>query len=496
MSKTCRGDLLTVGLVVALALVAGATLASAQPRGKKTPTPTPSAQPTETATPDGTQTETPTDTPSQAPTPVLSTFYVSPTGDDSNPGTADAAWRTIQHAADVLLAGQQAVVAAGTYAERVRISSSGTDASPIVIQSASGANVELLGFTISGSYWTLTGFDISTQTNGDDGYGIYLTGNASYDTVQANYVHELCREGIYMDPSVSHISVINNRIWRAEMAGINVDGFYQTVEGNEIWDTLQAPRKLGGIYKKCTTPSGADADGIRFFGQHHVIRSNQIHDINDGTPANRNPHIDCFQTWGSAAGAVDYILIERNWCRWPAASSSIDNEVAMIEGLDGPVGTVTYQNNVFANMRQGINVGANVSALSVLNNTWDHILQEAVIFMDTRTAADQIINNIFYDVGSGEDSYICIPAGTPTIATNNFTMRSGPPGTYCSNAPYLDSDPMFQSAGDSTGAGANYHLRSESPIIDNATMLSAVGDDFDGTRRPIGDGYSIGAFEE
>jgi hypothetical protein len=193
---------------------------------------------------------------------------------------------------------------------------------------------------------------------------------------------------------------------------------------------------------------------------------------------------------------VDDILIERNWCRWPVASTSVIYHASMIEGLDGPVGTLTYRNNVFADMVQGINVGANVSALRVWNNTFDHILQEGVIFSDTRSAADQVINNIFYDVGSGGDSYICIPAGSPTIAANDFVMRAGSPGTYCSNALYISVDPLFVDAGDSTGAGADYHLQSTSPVKDNGITLAGVVDDYDGTARPIGPGYSLGAFEK
>jgi hypothetical protein len=421
---------------------------------------------------------------------------VAPTGSDLNPGTIDAPWLTIQHAVNALRPGESAVVAAGTYNERVTIVSSATSDMPIVLQAAQGADVRLLGFNITGSYWTVSGFDVSTQSNGSNGYGIYISGNAAYDTVRNNYVHELCHEGIFMEPTVSHISVIDNRIWRAEMAGVNINGVYDLIQSNEIWDTQQVPVNLGGIYAACQTPGGADADGMRFFGQHHDIRSNYLHDISDGTPANPSPHIDCFQTWGSSAMTVDDILIERNWCRWPAASTSVDDEASMIEGRSGPVGTVTYRNNVFANMRQGINIGSGVAALRVWNNTWDHILEEAVIFSNTRSSADQIINNIFFDVGSGGDSYACIPAGSPTVATNDFFMRSGTPGTWCSNAPFVSVDPMFTNAGDSSGAGADYHLRSTSPVSDSATTLTGVPDDYDGTARPIGSGYSIGAFEQ
>ena len=55
---------------------------------------------------------------------------------------------------------------------------------------------------------------------------------------------------------------------------------------------------------------------------------------------------------------------------------------------------------------------------------------------------------------------------------------------------------MFVNAGDSTGAGADYHLQSGSPIKDNGVTLSQVPADYDGTARPIGAGYSIGAFQK
>ncbi len=477
--------------------------------GTETPSPThtPSNTPTRTPTHTLSNTPTPGHTPmpsataSPAPTPsptaTSSAYYVAPTGNDSAAGTPAAPWRTIQHAVSRLLPGQTAIVLAGTYVERVSIASSGSASAPITLQAASGADVKLLGFNLSGSYWIINGFDISTQTNDTDGYGIYITGNASYDTVRNSYIHELCHEGIYMEPSVSHISVLNNSIWRAEMAGINIDGLYDLVAGNEIWDTQQVPVNAGGIYSGCVTPSGADADGMRFFGQHHDIRSNYLHDIYYGTAVNPDPHIDCFQTWGSSAMTVDSILIERNWCRWPAASLSMDNEVSMLKGTAGAVGTVTYQNNVFADMVQGINVGVKVSALQVWNNTWDHILEEAVIFIDTSSAADQIINNIFFDVGGGGDSYACIPGANPIIEGNEFYMRGGvSPGNFCSNAPYISVNPTFVNAGDSTGVGADYHLQAESPIKESGLILPEVSNDYDGKPRPIGRGYSIGAFEE
>src|SRR5438445_13762693 len=54
-----------------------------------------------------------------------SSLYVSTTGDDSNPGTQTAPWRTIQHAADTVRAGSTVNVRGGVYEELLSIKASG-----------------------------------------------------------------------------------------------------------------------------------------------------------------------------------------------------------------------------------------------------------------------------------------------------------------------------------------------------------------------------------
>ena len=224
-----------------------------------------------------------------------------------------------------------------------------------------------------------------------------------------------------------------------------------------------------------------------------MFRSNYAHDIYTVLPTNPDPHTDCFQTWGSSRMTVDDILIERNICRWPAASSSIDAEVAMIEGIDGRIGTVTIQNNLLSNMRQGVMIGGNVGALKVYNNTFDHILQEAVIFNDFRSPSDEIINNIFYDVGAGGDSYAEVPSGSPVFQANDFYMPGGARvGTYPTIEPYISVAPMFVNYGDSTGGGADFHLQAGSPLLGAGVILPQVTNDYYGTSRGT-TAYSVGA---
>jgi hypothetical protein len=52
-------------------------------------------------------------------------FYVSTTGNDSNPGTQAAPWRTVQHAADTVRAGSTVNVRGGVYEELVSLKASG-----------------------------------------------------------------------------------------------------------------------------------------------------------------------------------------------------------------------------------------------------------------------------------------------------------------------------------------------------------------------------------
>lgn len=69
-------------------------------------------------------------------------YYVSPSGNDGNPGTASQPFKTIQKGADVAQAGDMVVVKAGTYWERVTINNSGVSGKPITIIGEPGAIID------------------------------------------------------------------------------------------------------------------------------------------------------------------------------------------------------------------------------------------------------------------------------------------------------------------------------------------------------------------
>src|SRR5262245_13745338 len=62
---------------------------------------------------------------------LASDYYVAPTGNDTNPGTMDRPFLTIQKAASTMVAGDTTYVRAGTYRETVIPARSGTATAPI-----------------------------------------------------------------------------------------------------------------------------------------------------------------------------------------------------------------------------------------------------------------------------------------------------------------------------------------------------------------------------
>jgi hypothetical protein len=414
------------------------------------------------------------------------TYYVASSGSDTNDGRSRLTpWATVQKAANTMAAGDQVIVGAGTYNAVVNVATSGAAGSPITFQADTGAQPVVQGFQITANYIKVIGFEITNHnTTAPSGFGIYLAGSNAY--LANNYIHDLYFEGAMIsgngDPNsaaTSNNTLINNRFVRCEMAGAQIEGRNNLIQGNDVSYTRQYP--AGGPAR-----SGADADGFRFFGSGHIFRANRIHDIAWGTAENPNPHNDCFQTWGPAAN----VIIERNFCMWPQTGTNFNNEAAMIETSAGTVAGIIFRNNLFVQMRQGIDV-TGATGVAALNNNFVGIVQEAVILK--QAPSTRIANNIFYNVGSGQDSYVCADAASqPTLqlAANDHFVQGGAPGTYCGNAPHLTLDPLFTNI-----AALDVHLQSNSPVIDQGTTLAQVTNDYYAGPRPQGAGYDIGAVE-
>jgi hypothetical protein len=237
-----------------------------------------------------------TSLPAAIPPSTGTSFYVSPTGSDSNPGTLSAPWRTITHAMAVLTAGQTAYVRAGTYAEGSDSSfywtTSGTAAAPITIRGYPGETDQVVIKTrvkMQGSYQRLADVvvDRNTYYSNSDGTntgdvnvwidgdhdavehcdirngnmsGVFVTG--SYDQILRNHIHNngshaYLDHGIYVDsgsydliaanvidhnfafgvqlyPNADNAIVTENTIVANGKAGVIVSGDSSTTSGGNV----------------------------------------------------------------------------------------------------------------------------------------------------------------------------------------------------------------------------------------------------------------------
>jgi hypothetical protein len=100
-------------------------------------------------------------TSSAPPAPAQGTFYVSTAGNDGNPGTQAAPWRTIGHAASAAGPGATVMIMAGSYPENVTLSQSGQSGAPITFENVPGSAVSLTSLTVNASNVAFSGVRIA-----------------------------------------------------------------------------------------------------------------------------------------------------------------------------------------------------------------------------------------------------------------------------------------------------------------------------------------------
>jgi hypothetical protein len=136
-----------------------------------------------------------------------SSFYVSMTGDDSNPGTQMAPWRTVQHAADTARAGSIVNVRGGIYEELVSMTASGNATDGFIsFRSYPGetAVLDAEHFAPNGrsgvltihnkSYVRIEGFEIRNYRTAEHRLtplGISVMGGGSHIELLKNNVHHI-----------------------------------------------------------------------------------------------------------------------------------------------------------------------------------------------------------------------------------------------------------------------------------------------------------------
>jgi Right handed beta helix region len=517
---------------------------STVPTATSTLTKTPAPTATATATKAATVTLSPTPTSSSTPTPAAggNVYYVSTSGDDSNPGTQARPWATIQKGANSATAGDLVYMRGGTYypAHRIIPANSGSAAGgyitfaaypgeKVVIDGSSIPSAELSNwfgiFTVSTNNYPRAYIKIHEVTFSHSAYAGIFVESADHVIIEDSATDLTGSSGIRVSSS-NNIVISGNNLARSGYAGAYVEttnhlvveknstdltsssGLQITRSSNVLVDGNKVRRAdSGGDAENITIsggtsyfevrnnevyePAGKEGIDIKGGASHGDVHHNYIHDFNDVTLyidaydkdehdiAVHDNYINCNDggvgitlSAEKAVGVLDDVRVYNNIVRNCTAESGI----YLTSWSDGdPAGSGWKKNILIANNT----VSGNGSSTS----------HGGIYIKSGNVQNVRVINNIVSQ-NSRWQIAVAPESASQTVVDHNLIdgYRGSQYETKGTN--YVEASPLFVNP--STG---DLRLQPGSPAIDRGTSLSEVANDYDGTSRPQGPAYDIGAYE-
>jgi len=469
------------------------------------------------------------------------TYYVSPAGNDNNPGTStELPWRTIQKAANTVLAGDVVSIREGIYDERVSFYQAGDQVGGTERHSVSRVSLtEGNKATFETSISVSIGDYLYVYRSWKSNNGVYkITGfGDNYVTVEGTP---------FLDETSNVIASIATPIIFKNYPGETV-----TLNPNRSSDAIifgswgSNPEPTDGadyIIIDGINVTKSDGSGVIFLhSNHNVIRNAKIYG-NDapgvaiwrGSTFNTIENNEIFENGFDQPGegvyigksyeydGSDYNQVISNYLHHPGpagecAETKWDIRGTVFEGNrfegcgyngglwlnPGSTETLVY-NNIFENDPQS---QFHIYLRGPANIIFNNLISDAQrgIFIEGNYLNNQIYHNVFYnnEVGirfpyseayrieiknnilSGNSKQISGPTDNAIIDYNVF---NGPSDTFGTN-PILDN-PEFVNP-----TTSDFHLQSSSPAIDAGVALAEALNDYEGNPRPQGNGFDMGAFE-
>ncbi|MGH8603291.1 MAG: right-handed parallel beta-helix repeat-containing protein, partial [Gammaproteobacteria bacterium] len=221
----------------------------------------------------------------QVPVLTAQTYYVDnnhPSANDSNPATEALPWKTIQKAANTLVAGDTVYIKQGTYTGTVSPKNSGSAGAFITYSAYPGHEHQVIldgaAFRIiKKSYIIASGLRVQNVLQGTSGgsIGIRIEGPGSNIIVSGNYTFNTGSSGIaawgvpygkdptiYDYKAITNLIIENNKIEKACNGGYNeaitvangVDNF--EIKGNLVFNGVEQPNGGEGIDVKNGASNG------------------------------------------------------------------------------------------------------------------------------------------------------------------------------------------------------------------------------------------------
>ena len=479
-------------------------------------------------------------------------FYVSAKGDDANPGTQTAPWRTIQHAADTVRPGSTVNVRGGIYEERVTLNVSGN------------AND---GYVTFRSYPGETAVLEGEHLIPDARSGMLVIHNKSYIRIEGfeirNYRtagHRLTPLGISITGAGSHIELLHNNVHHIEnnfqgrdAPGSGGNGFgiavYGTdaktpiselvIDGNEVHhlktgssESLVVNGNVTNFRLTKNVVHDNNNIGIDIIGFEHtapdaavdqardgVVSGNLVYNITSrGNPAYGNDQ----SSDGIYVDGGTRVLIERNIIH------HVDFGIELAsEHRNRTTSYITARNNlIYACNTAGVSIGGygaergGTDHCTVINNTLygndTSNTGSGEFQMQYNMTSNRFENNIVYAgvrclMSASKSGPVAEGTPTVTLDYNLYYCDSGATagtwGWYPANLAGFDkytrttgNDSHSRFAGPRFAdlAKNDFHLRSDSPAVNRGTTTDLpLGDqDIEGSPRVKGGKIDIGCYEK
>ena len=316
----------------------------------------------------------------------------APGAADTNPGTEQMPFKTVQHAADVVKPGDTVYVMAGKYDERVKVKTGGTAGKPVAFVAMPRRSATVAGFDLEASYVRVEGFEITA-----DKPATAVQLRASHCEILDNYIHnmmvavngtvgKLNADGNTRDYSaVTHNRIAYNKVYHSE---------YGFILGGEDW--LVENNEVSRLFMYASGKGYDDCDYTRFFGKGCIQRYNYYH----GTLTSeiKVAHVDGIQTFMNNGGMAQDLIFEYNTCfDW--------GQGCMVESAPhiGSVRNWTFRHNIFSSKLPtykgawGLNI-IQTPDVTIENNTFAGITWFGVGLRGKESTNGQIRNNIICDV--------------------------------------------------------------------------------------------------
>jgi hypothetical protein len=343
----------------------------------------------------------------------------------------------------------------------------GTAALPVVIEAYPGEKPVMNCIDYSRncidisncSYLTLRGLEVK----GSGGDGAKSTANTTNDHITIEYCifHDVIGCGIDTKGNDSYWLVRYNEIYNTNVTG---EAMYFGTNSSTTYILHESIVEYNYIHN--TGGSQGDGIEIKWGGHGNIIRHNVLHNV-------RQPSI--ITQLGD-----------------PASPNIVEGNVIMDCTVDAGIqvyrNTIVRNNIIMNTAMYGIAVRPMTSTtknITIVNNTF-YNCKGAVYVSDADTSV-VVANNACYELSTAQEAMVLVNSSVTSSGNVYYgTLNGSWSGCTPGNAPNVDmEDP----------AGMDFWPTASSALVDTATAGYAPTTDFNGSPRPFGTGYDVGAYE-